>query len=151
MTARHEERLLYYAAMATAGSLIGAGAVDFVARRDAAAGIRRLGSEQRLKAIQRKVAARAGWVLAIAAVIPPPFPYKVFFAAAAALQYPRKKLFLITAGARFVRFTLEGLAAVYFGAGILRLADTPALRYGVAGLVLLSIAGSAITIYRWVR
>ena len=38
---------------------------------------------------------------------------------------------------------------MYFGEGILRMADSPAVQYGVAGLVLLSIVGSVLSIYRW--
>ena len=36
----------------------------------------------------------AGQALAIASLVPPPFPFTAFVMAAAALQYPRKRLLL---------------------------------------------------------
>jgi membrane protein YqaA with SNARE-associated domain len=151
MTASQKERLPFYVILATLGSVIGTWMLDSLVRKGAEAGVRRFGSEGRLETVKAKMAMRAGWILATTALILPPFPYKIFVAAAAALQYPRKKLLLITAGARFARFVIEGLAAVYFGAGILRLAESPAVRYGVALLLLLSTAGRALSIYRWVK
>lgn len=151
MTARHPSRMLYYAAMATAGSALGLLVVDALARKGGEKGLEERVDPRRLEGVRRKVESNAAWVLALAALVPPPFPYKAFVAAAAALQYPRKKLMAVTAAARMARFTAEGLLAIRFGTGILELAEAPAVQHSVMGLVVLSLAGSAYSIYRLVR
>lgn len=151
MTARHPARMPYYAAMATAGSVLGLMIVDALARKGGEKGLEARVDQRRLDQVKRKVEGKAGWVLGATALIPPPFPYKIFVAAAAALQYPRKKLLAVTAAARLTRFTVEGLLAIRFGAGILDLADSPAIRYTVMALVVVSIGGSALSIYGWVK
>jgi hypothetical protein len=93
----------------------------------------------------------AGWALAVASLMPPPFPFTPFVAAAAALQYPRKKLLTVIAVARFARFSIDGALAVVFGTRILRWAQSPTFIYGVVALVVISIAASAISIVSWIR
>jgi hypothetical protein len=83
--------------------------------------------------------------------MPPPFPFTPFVAAAAAFQYPRKKLLGIIAAARLVRFSIEGGLAIVFGRHILALAQTPAIRWFIIGLIVVSIGGSALSIYSWVK
>jgi membrane protein YqaA with SNARE-associated domain len=151
MTARHPQRLLYYAAMATAGSVLGTLIVDALARKGGEKGLEDRVEPGKLDKVQRKVEGHAGWVLALAAMVPPPFPFKVFVAAAAALQYPRKKLLAVTAAARMARFTVWGLLAVRFGTGILDLAKSPAVQNSIMALVVLSIAGSAFSVYRLLK
>ncbi|HTS51537.1 MAG TPA: hypothetical protein VMH05_26495 [Bryobacteraceae bacterium] len=72
-------------------------------------------------------------------------------AAAAAMQYPRKKLLSIIAVARFIRFATEATLATFFGRHILRFAAMPAVHWFIVGLIVVSVAGSAVSIYRWVR
>ena len=148
MTAQHPSRLFYYAAMATAGSVLGTLIVDALARKGGEKGLEERVDPGRLHKVQRAVEGKAAWVLAAAAIIPPPFPYKIFVAAAAALQYPRNKLLAVTAAARMARFTAAGALAVRFGTEILELAKSPSVRYSVMALVVLSLAGSAFSIYR---
>ena len=48
---------------------------------------------------------------------------------------------------RFARFLIEGLLAIYLGSRlVLRLVRSPVTEYLVGGLVLVSIAGSIISI-----
>jgi hypothetical protein len=81
--------------------------------------------------------------------LPPPFPFTAFVAAAAALQYPRRKLFSFVGVARFVRFAIEGALAIHYGRWIVRQAQSPILEYGMLALIAISIVASAFSIYHW--
>lgn len=151
MASRHHELVPYYAAMATAGSVLGCLLMDAISRKGGEAGLEKNVSRRRLAFVKRRVKKNAGWALAFAAIMPPPFPFTVFVIAAAALDYPRKKLLAVIAASRFVRFSLIGLLAILFGRRILRWAESPAVQYGILLLVFISIAGSAISIVRWIR
>ena len=61
--------------------------------------------------------------MAIASLIPPPFPFTAFVMAASALQYSRKRLLAIVGVTRMVRFTALGLLAMRFGERILKWSD----------------------------
>jgi hypothetical protein len=100
-----------------------------------------------LASIKQYTGKSAAWALGIASLLPPPFPFTPFLAAAAALQYPRKKLLLAVSLARFVRFLIEGLLAIYLGSRlVLHLVRSPVMGYLIGGIVLVSIAGSIISI-----
>lgn len=151
LSARAPARFLFYAAMATAGSLIGCAFTYTVSRKGGEEGLEKHVPRRRLEYVKSRMKKRAGWALALAAMMPPPFPFTPFLIAAGALQYPRKRLLAIIGAARFARFSLEGLLAIVFGRQILRLANEPVVFYSIVGLIVLSIAGSAFTIVRWAR
>src|SRR4051812_24222764 len=151
LTAQHHDRMLFYAAMATLGSGLGCFLTDALARKGGEEGLGRLLPEKRVEYVKRKMKKKAGWALALSALMPPPFPFTAFVAASAALQYPRKKLLAILMASRFFRFSIIGLLAVFFGKGILRIAGTPIVEYTILGLAALSIIGSAISIYKWIQ
>ena len=151
LSAAHPWRVAYYALMATAGSLAGCLIIDLVSRKGGEKGLDSRLPRRRLEYVKRRVRKRAGWALALAAVMPPPFPFTPFVAAAAALDYPRKRLLGVIGIARLVRFLTAGLLAIAFGRRILRLAESPAVQYVIVALVVISIAGSVYSIYGWIK
>ena len=151
MTAREQARLPYFAGMATAGSLVGCLVTDVISRKGGEAGLERKFSQRRLEYVRKKITKNAGWALGVAALMPPPFPFTPFVAAAAALQYPRKKLLAIVALGRFGRFFVEGVLAVLLGKRILRWAQSTAWYYTVLGILALSLVGAGFSLYSWFR
>lgn len=151
MTARHRNLMFYYAAMSAAGSVIGALLIDLVFRKGGESRLVKQLPPKRLDYIKRKVSASAGPAIALAALVPPPFPYSPFIMAASALQYPRKKLLALIGIFRMIRFSALGALAVIFGPRILRMAEQPAVQIVVVALLVLAIVGSALSIYRWVK
>jgi membrane protein YqaA with SNARE-associated domain len=151
MTARQPKMLLWWAFLATLGSVIGCFLVDWLARKGGEEGLSRFLDEGRIEYVKKKVEKRAGPVLALTAMLPPPFPFTPFVIGAAAFQYPRARLLAILAGARFARFSLVGLLAIFYGRAILRLANEPSVQYTLIALVVISIIGSALSIARWIR
>jgi len=137
--------------MATAGSLVGCLVTDVISRKGGEAGLERKFSQRRLEYVRKKITKNAGWALGVAALMPPPFPFTPFVAAAAVLQYPRKKLLAIVALGRFGRFFVEGVLAVLLGKRILRWAQSTAWYYTVLGILALSLVGTGFSLYSWFR
>jgi membrane protein YqaA with SNARE-associated domain len=148
LSARYHDRMLYYAVMATLGSLIGCFATVWIGRKGGPQ-LKRFASGKRLGAIQDQVQKRAGWSLVAASLLPPPFPFTAIVASAAAFKYPRSKLFSFVGAGRFVRFVIEGALAIHYGRWIIRQARSPILEDVTIALIVISIAASLISIYQW--
>ena len=72
-------------------------------------------------------------------------------ATTSALGYPRKKLLTIVAAARATRFLILGYLAMRFGQQILSIANSQPFRWTMIGFVIFCVAGSALSIAKWVR
>ena len=148
LSARYHDRMLYYAVMATLGSLIGCFATVWVSRKGGSQ-LKKVASRERLGKIQEQVQKRAGWSLLVASLMPPPFPFTAIVAAAAAFKYPGKKLFSFVGAGRFVRFVIEGALAIHYGRWIIRQARSPILEDVMIALIVISIVASVISVYQW--
>ena len=153
MTARHPHvtRMLYYAAMSAAGSVLGCLLIDLTLRPLGAKGLERHLSARRLKSVRSKVGKNAGRALAVASLAPPPFPFTALVMAAAALQYSRPRMLTIIAVTRAVRFTVLGVLALRFGRHILQWAHNPIVQGFLVSLIAFCVVGSAVSVYGWIR
>jgi hypothetical protein len=149
LSADHPVRMPYYVGMATIGSTIGC-AITALLTRKAEQGVRDKFAGRRYKFVESNIRKHAGWVLATSALVPPPFPFTPVIVTAAASGYPLKKLLSVIAGARLVRFGAEGGLAIFFGKGVLAMAQSPVLEYGVIALIVIAVAASAFSIYKWI-
>ncbi|MCY4598910.1 MAG: VTT domain-containing protein [Acidobacteria bacterium] len=112
---QHKERMLYYALMATLGSLAGCLVLYYVGRKGGAAlARRRFGgrSMERALALYQRYGALA---IAIPAVLPPPSPFKVFVLLAGIAGVPVLHFATVIALARGFRYTAEAWLAVRYG------------------------------------
>jgi len=150
LSARYHQRVLYYVAMATAGSLIGCFMTDWISRKSES-GQKKFVSGKHLDYIRKQVEKRAGWTLVAASLMPPPFPFTAFVAAAAAFRYPRIKLLSFVGVGRFLRFGIEGALAIHYGRWIIKQAESPLLEHVMIALIVISISASAYSLYRWRR
>src|SRR3954465_8076310 len=153
MSARRHSVLLmlYYAAMSTIGSVLGCLLVDVIFRKAGEKGLEKHLPKRRLEYVKRKVTANAAWALVIASIAPPPFPFPPFVMAAAALQYPRKRMLAVTAAARMVRFTGLGVLAYFYGKRILKWADSDVVQWVLIGLVVGCVIGSVVSVIGWIK
>src|SRR3954447_20715197 len=153
LTARHRSipLMLYYAGMSTIGSVLGCLLVDVVFRKAGEKGLEKHLSKRRLAYVRRKVTDNAAWALVIASIAPPPFPFTPFVMAAAALQYPRKRLLAITGAARMVRFTGLGVLAYFYGRRILKWAEADIVQWILIGVVGVGGVGSMVSVVGWIR
>jgi membrane protein YqaA with SNARE-associated domain len=151
LTAAHRNRMLYYVIMATAGSVIG---VDFTRWVSAKGGQKSIEGEKKSRRtayVERKVHEHGAIAIATAALMPPPFPFTPFIIVAAALQYPRRKMLAIVAGCRGLRFGVEASLALIYGRRIIAMAKSPYVQGFIIALVVISMVGSAWSIYNWIR
>jgi membrane protein YqaA with SNARE-associated domain len=153
MTVRHPHsaQMLYYAAMSAVGSVLGCLLIDVTLRPLGAQGLEKRLPVRRLRRVKAKVQDNAGAALAIASLVPPPFPFTAFVMAAAALQYSRKRLLAVVGAARMVRFTLLGVLALRLGENILKWSANPIVQRLLVGLIILCTVGSALSVYGWIR
>ena len=101
--------------------------------------------------MKRKVTDNAAWALVVAAIAPPPFPFTPFVMAAAALQYPRKRMMAVIGAARMFRFTALGVLALFFGKRILQWAQSGVVQGVLIGLVVVCTIGSIVSVVGWIR
>ena len=108
-------RMPFYAALATIGSLTGSVLLYFVARKGEEAAFHKKAGSQAPQI--RHWIERNGFVtLAIAALLPPPTPFKLFVLAAGVFGMPFRSFLAAMSAARALRFFGEGYLAVRYGA-----------------------------------
>lgn len=151
LSARNHNKMPYYAVMATMGSVLGCLLVDVVCRHLGKEKLEKLVSKKRLDYVHKKMEKRAGWALAVAALMPPPFPFTGFLMAASALEYPRTRLLSVIGAARLIRFSIAGGLAILFGRELFRLAKTPAFEWTIGAFIALCVVGSILSVVRWFR
>ena len=108
-------RMPYYATLATIGSLIGSVALYFIARKGEEAAFHKKAGSQAPQ-IHHWMERNGFITLLIAALLPPPTPFKLFVLAAGALGMPFRGFFAAMSIARTLRFFAEGYLAVRYGA-----------------------------------
>jgi membrane protein YqaA with SNARE-associated domain len=151
MTIRHHELLWLYVICASVGSTIGVFLLDLLLRRRGEEGIRKLVSQRRFEYLKKKMSSRAGFMIALTAIAPPPFPFTPVVAAASALNYPRTWLLGTVFAGRMVRFTIIGLLAIKFGRQLLLFAKTRGFVGVMIGIIVISLVGSILSVIRWLR
>ncbi len=108
-------RMPFYAAMATLGSLTGCVVLYVIARKGEEAAFQAKAGKR--AAMIRHWVQRNGFVsLLVAAILPPPTPFKFFVLGAGAFKMPPRQFVLALLIARAFRFYGEGYLAVRYGA-----------------------------------
>lgn len=151
LTAAHHERIVYYVVMATVGSTLGVEFTRWASAKGGEKAIEHQSKSRRVQYVERKVQEHGGLAIGVASLMPPPFPFTLFVIAAGAMQYPRKKMLAVIAGCRGLRFAIDGCLALIYGRRIIRMAQAAWFQRFIIGLVIVSIIGSAWSIYSWVR
>ena len=151
LTARKPDLFWYYAIMATLGSMIGVTLTDLVSRKLGEVGLERIVARQKLERVKARLKSHTWWGLGMAALLPPPFPFTAFVIAASAVQVSRWRVLSAVAAGRAVRFITLSLLAVQYGRQVLRMAERPEVQYFVLGLAVISIAGSVLSVMKWVQ
>jgi membrane protein YqaA with SNARE-associated domain len=103
-----------YVLAAMAGSTIGSLILYFIALKGGQAALRKFSAEKRAK-VQKALDEYDIWALLVAAVMPPPFPFKLFVLSAGAFRMKLWRFVLAMILGRGFRFILEGVLAVRYG------------------------------------
>jgi len=114
LSARKKELWLYYALMATIGSVIGGYTTYRLARKGGKETLERKFSARTLDKVYR-IFGRWGFGAIAIAVLPPPAPMVPFVLAAGAMQYSVGKFLLALTAGRIVRYSLLAFLAAHYG------------------------------------
>lgn len=151
LVARHHDGFPFYVLSAVCGSTTGVYLLDLIARKGGEAGIQKVAGQSRFEYLKRKVGEQGGRALVVGSLAPPPFPFTMVVATTSALGYPRQRLLWTVALSRAVRFVILGLLAIKFGRAILRIMNTAAFRWAMAGFIVLCVVGSLFSVMKWLR
>jgi membrane protein YqaA with SNARE-associated domain len=115
LAARSAEFWMYYAVMATLGSVLGGFVTYRLARKGGKESLARRVSAKTMKRVYG-IFERWGFAaIAIPAVLPPPMPFVPFLLAAGAMQYSVKKFLLAMTLGRIVRYSILAYLAARYG------------------------------------
>ncbi len=150
LSARQKELWLYYALMATAGSVIGGFVTYRLARKGGKETLERRFSRPQVDRVY-EIFGRWGFgAIAIPALLPPPMPMVPFLFAAGAMQYPvRKFLAALTLG-RIARYMILAYLAALYGRRIIAFIAQhghPVVLAVIVGLLLIST--SVVIFFFW--
>lgn len=151
LVANRPTNLPLYVTLASLGSVIGCSLIDVLARKGGEEGLTRFVPRRRLEYVKQKVRKNAGWALALAAVLPPPFPFTPFVAAVAAANFPRRRFYIIVFTARYLRFSAVGILALAFGKRLLQWAAIPAVHIAILTILGVCVIGSVVSVWTWVQ
>lgn len=115
MVIQNKDRMVYYALMATFGSVAGCFVLYFLGRKGGETLIRRrFGGARLLRAMD--LSSRYGILaVAIPAVLPPPAPFKIFVLLAGVARVPLWQFSTAVTVGRGFRYFTEGLLAIRYG------------------------------------
>ena len=152
LSAHHRGWWPYYAFMAVLGAAVGGYMTYRLAEKGGEETLEKKIGKNKAEKVYHRFQKHAFGTIAIAAVLPPPFPLVPFLMAAGALQYPRKNFITALATGRAVRFFGLAYLAHIYGMAIARLLSRyykPA-RYGL--LVLAGLGALILVVYlKWYR
>jgi membrane protein YqaA with SNARE-associated domain len=119
LSARKQELWLYYALMATIGSVIGGYVTYRLARKGGKETLERKFPARTLEKVYRIFGRWGFGAIAIAALLPPPVPMVPFLFAAGAMQYSVGKFLVALAVGRVVRYSFLAFLAAHYGRQVL--------------------------------
>jgi len=149
LTIQHPALWWYYAAVATAGTVVGSWPLYLLARRGGEVFLERRLSGSRSRAAVNWYRKSAFTAIAVPAFVPPPMPLKIFILLAGATALaPWRVAAALTLG-RGTRHALETLLAMWFRDDAARAIT----EYGVSGIIAMTAAITAggAAVYWWQR
>ena len=144
---QHKERMLYYASMATLGSLTGCLVLYGIGRKGGAALARRRFGGPRMERALALYQRYGALAIAIPAILPPPSPFKVFVLLAGIAGVPVLHFAAVIALARGFRYTAEAWLAVRYGDQAIALIEENSRSLSIALAVV--VIGSVLAWLIW--
>jgi membrane protein YqaA with SNARE-associated domain len=143
MVTQHKEWMLYYAAMATLGSVVGCFAIYYLAGKGGEAFLRRRANPGRLDRTLALYPRHGLLALMVPALLPPPAPFKLFVLGAGLAGVRPVPFVVAIAVARGARYLALGVLAIYFGDAALELMRTRGREVALwlVATILLGVAG----------
>jgi membrane protein YqaA with SNARE-associated domain len=153
LVARHHHGWAWvgYVLAAACGSTLGALLLAAVCRKLGEERLKKIAGARRHQKLRAWIGKHAALAIAVAGLAPPPFPFTTVIAAAGALEYPLWRIAVVNFLARVVRFTLLALLALRYGRLVVGIGRSGRFEWSVLAFVLLCLAASGFSIWRWLR
>jgi len=148
LSARQQQLWLYYALMATAGSLLGGFLTYRLARKGGKAALERRFSRRKVDKVCAIFERWGFGAIAIPALLPPPVPMVPFLLAAGAMQYPIRKFLAALALGRIARYTILAYLAARYGRLIIKFIRVHGHPVAL-GIIVVLLAIAAVALYFW--
>jgi membrane protein YqaA with SNARE-associated domain len=111
----YRSRFLVYVIMASAGSALGSSLLYVIGYKGGEVLLEKRISKERFDRIRQSFDRHEFWALMFPAMLPPPFPFKVFVLAAAVFEMKFVHFLVAIFAGRLVRFTVLALLTLKFG------------------------------------
>lgn len=151
LAARDQQLFWLYPILATVGWCVGSASTYWAGTRIGSDGLARFIPERQLEKVKRKVHDSGAFALALAGLLPPPFPSTPVVLAAGALSVSRWRFFPAMAAARLARLMGEAVLAHLYGRRLLRWMNSDPFLAVIWTFVAIALAGTAWTIYSLVK
>jgi membrane protein YqaA with SNARE-associated domain len=148
MVTKSPSFLVYYAAMATAGSIGGSLVVYYLGRKGGEALLRRQFSPEQIDRMQGRFKRYGMAAVIVPAMLPPPVPLKLFVLGAGVAGMPAGTFAWAIGIGRGVRYVAEGVLAYYYGAAAFEYIKRHGADVALWGGML---AAAGVLIYYWRR
>lgn len=150
LAAHRREPWIYYAIMATAGSVLGGYLTYRMARKGGKETLEKRFSQKKVKKVYA-IFERWGFAaVAIPAILPPPFPIVPMLLAAGALQYPTRKFLTALTVGRGLRYLILAYLGHEYGRNIVKFFDQYYWPVLIA-LIVFSALGALYGLYEYTR
>jgi membrane protein YqaA with SNARE-associated domain len=137
--------------VASVGSMGGAAFTFWMGVKIGDKGLQRYVADRRLQRIRGRIEHSGAIALAIADLIPPPFPFTAVVLAAGALEVSPTLFFATLLVTRLARFGIEALLAVRFGKQILSWLESDLFQNVVLTLIVLAAVLTVFGVVRLIR
>ena len=144
----NKERMPYYALMATLGSLAGCLVLYVLGRNSGEALVSRRFCGPALERALRQSARYGVLAVIVPAVLPPPFPFKVFVVLAGAARVPLPQFVVSIIVGRGLRYFGEGWLAVRYGEQAIAFLEANGRPVSLILAVIVLIGGAAYFLWR---
>ena len=129
-----------YAIMAAAGSAAGSLVIYFIGYEMGELVLEKRMGKEKFGRVRARFEKHEFLALAVPAVMPPPFPFKLFALSAAVFEMHWAHFMLAIFTGRVARFLLLSVLVVYFGKDAVNMAGRAVQQHGILVLVLVVIA-----------
>ena len=148
LTVRHKERMLYYALLATLGSIGGCYALYAVGRRGGESLLKRRMDQRHIDRAMGLFRRYGMLAVLVPSLLPPPTPFKAFVLAAGVARVRVFDFLLAVAIGRAIRYFGQGLLAVWYGERAVVFVRANAHTVGLWLGILILIGGAAFVWWR---
>jgi len=109
---------LLYALAATVGSVSGATVLNLTVRAGSQAIVKKYSSSKGMQHARTNLERYGAWAVMVAALLPPPAPFKLFVVTSGFLAQPLERFVLGLIAGRLIRYSLVGYFAARYGSEV---------------------------------